>query len=60
MEPDATRPEPAAVPRPLETGEILTELAQAPAGVTGTNARKAFVLRKYLERIRQGSQRHVP
>lgn len=40
--------------------EPAEELGQVPAAITGANARKAFVLRKYLERIRQGSQRHVP
>ena len=34
--------------------------APPPEGAAGVNARKAFVLRQYLQRIREGSQRHVP
>jgi tetratricopeptide (TPR) repeat protein len=37
-----------------------TAAAPPPAGAAGVNARKAFVLRQYLQRIREGSQRHVP
>lgn len=38
----------------------VTAAPPTPAGVAGVNARKAFVLRQYLQRIREGSQRHVP
>ena len=50
----------APPPPPPPAFEPAEDLGQVPASITGANARKAFVLRKYLERIRQGSQRHVP
>lgn len=58
--PPPPAPEPMAVPRALDAGEIVAELGEVPAGPAGANARKAFILRKYLERIRQGSERYVP
>jgi tetratricopeptide (TPR) repeat protein len=57
--PPPPAPEPVAVPQPLDAGQIVAGFGEAPAGPLGANARKAFVLRKYLERIRQGSERHV-
>lgn len=56
--PPPPAPEPVAVPQPLDAGQIVAGLGEAPVPL-GANARKAFVLRKYLERIRQGSERHV-
>jgi tetratricopeptide (TPR) repeat protein len=58
--PPPPEPEPLEVLQPLDAGQIVAGLGEAPAGPLGANARKAFVLRKYLERIRQGSERHVP
>lgn len=59
LAPPPAAPEPVAVSEPLDAGQIVAGLGEAPAGPLGANARKAFVLRKYLERIRQGSERHV-
>jgi tetratricopeptide (TPR) repeat protein len=64
----AAPPEPAAPPAmagergPLDARSLLAgfDPSSAPAGAAGVNARRAFVLRQYLQHIREGSQRHVP
>jgi tetratricopeptide (TPR) repeat protein len=64
----AAPPEPAV---PLSTGGERRALdaqsllagfdpSSAPTGAAGVNARRAFVLRQYMQRLREGSQRHVP
>lgn len=58
-EPEPAAP-PAAAERPLDSGQLLAGFDPASAGAAGVNARKAFVLRQYLQRIREASQRHVP
>ncbi|RPH55613.1 tetratricopeptide repeat protein [bacterium] len=50
----------AAAGRPLEVSELLAGFDPSAAGAAGVNARKAFVLKQYLQRLREGSQRHVP
>jgi tetratricopeptide (TPR) repeat protein len=58
----ATPPAVATGTSPLDARSLLAgfDPASAPPGAAGVNARRAFVLRQYLQRIREGSQRHVP
>src|SRR5262249_7847472 len=60
-EPVLSKPEPEPAPSrpgptspPLSAGQLLAGFAAAP-GQSGVTARKVFVLKSYLERLRRGS-----